>query len=241
MLVEARGDEEPELLEDDRARHEDARDQRDVDVEHERLGQLRVGELRPGRQRLRGPASRGVGRSPSPSTSRGESRPRRRRPTRRGACGGPRGARGTSSAGAPPPDPRRRAADSVTTRASSSSRTGARPSRRRRERRARSAFGARRASAGRRASVEAGEAFSISSSIVRFSSFEVRLNSPSALPTCLPISGSFFGPKRSSARTRIMISSGIPRLPIAAPPLRRGENPAPPEAMSRQPGSARQC
>src|SRR5450759_4667685 len=51
VAVEAWRYEEPELVQDHRARHEHAREEGYVDVEHEGLSELRVRELRPRRQR----------------------------------------------------------------------------------------------------------------------------------------------------------------------------------------------
>ena len=53
----------------------------------------------------------------------------------------------------------------------------------------------------------------ISSSSVFFSSFEARLNSARLLPSDLPSSGSFRGPKMISAMVKMMISSGTPTEP----------------------------
>src|SRR3954469_3720651 len=54
----------------------------------------------------------------------------------------------------------------------------------------------------------------ISSSSVLFSSFDARLNSARLFPSDLPNSGSFRGPKMIRAIVKMMISSGIPTLPI---------------------------
>src|ERR1051325_4106321 len=63
----------------------------------------------------------------------------------------------------------------------------------------------------------------ISSSSVDFSSFEARLNSARLLPSDLPNSGSFRGPKMIKAITRITSISGMPMEPINAYSLRSCE------------------
>src|SRR5882672_12325182 len=54
----------------------------------------------------------------------------------------------------------------------------------------------------------------ISRSNVDFNSLDARRNSVMAFPSVLPSSGSFFGPKMSSARTKMKTISCIPRGPI---------------------------
>ena len=72
---------------------------------------------------------------------------------------------------------------------------------------------------------------SISLSIVFFRSSEAFLNSARPLPSDLPISGSFLGPKTRRATTKIRINSGIPMEPsMFFPPRRRFYAPLPKSA-----------
>src|SRR5664280_2646430 len=224
VAVEARRDEEPELVEDHGARHEHARQEGDVDVEHEGLGELRVRELRPGWQGrengrlepledlLRFPPAQEEadrdreGRDEEPLAEVLEMLEERHPrelflsvfPSRclfgHDGVVGVEG--GTSSA-----------AFCWATAPAAGAMAGS------------SGFGS---GFGGSFEIESRPAcaLSISSWIERLRSFEARLNSPSAFPTCFPISGSFFGPKRRSARNMIIMSSGMPRLPIEAPPAR---------------------